>query len=84
MGYNSAHMDRDMTALAIIGFAFEFPGDATSSESFWQMLCNGRSASTEFPKERLNIDAFYHPDPERPSSVSPAFSNGKDTWKNHG
>ncbi|KAE8374944.1 putative polyketide synthase [Aspergillus bertholletiae] len=55
--------------LAIVGFAFEFPQDATSSDRFWRMLCEGRSANTEFPKDRLNIDAFYHPDKERPSTL---------------
>ncbi|KND87187.1 Lovastatin diketide synthase LovF [Tolypocladium ophioglossoides CBS 100239] len=55
--------------IAIVGLAFEFPQDATSEESFWQMLCEGRSASTEFPRSRLNIDAFYHPDENRPSSI---------------
>ncbi|KAK5996308.1 Reducing polyketide synthase pksF [Cladobotryum mycophilum] len=55
--------------LAVIGLAFEFPQDATSEESFWQMICDGRSASTEFPRSRLNIDALYHPDEDRPSSI---------------
>lgn len=81
MACNSAHKDVGVTALAIIGFAFEFPDDVTTSESFWQMLCDGRSASTEFPPERLNIDGFYHPDSGRPSSVSVAIWNGKDTCK---
>lgn len=55
--------------LAIIGMAFEFPQEATSEDAFWQMLCEGRSASTEFPPDRLNINAFYHPDQDRPSTV---------------
>ncbi|PQE15785.1 polyketide synthase protein [Rutstroemia sp. NJR-2017a BBW] len=59
----------DSLPCAIVGLAFEFPQDATSVEAFWQMLCGGRSASTEFPTNRLNIDAFYHPDDNRPSSI---------------
>ncbi|KAI1322483.1 lovastatin nonaketide synthase [Xylariaceae sp. FL0255] len=55
--------------LAIIGFSFEFPQEATSTESFWQMVCDGRNTSSEFPKDRFNIDGFYHPDEERPSSI---------------
>jgi acyl transferase domain-containing protein len=58
------------TPLAITGLAFEFPQEATTVEGFWSMLCEGRSASTEFPKDRLNIDAFYHPDESRQSTVS--------------
>ncbi|KAL2759081.1 hypothetical protein ACRALDRAFT_1040872 [Sodiomyces alcalophilus JCM 7366] len=49
--------------------AFEFPQEATSEDAFWQMLCEGRSASTEFPPDRLNINAFYHPDQDRPSTI---------------
>ena len=69
-GFNTAHGGRPVP-LAIIGLAFEFPQGATSVEAFWQMLCEGRSAATDFPQDRLNIDAFYHPDESRPNSVSP-------------
>lgn len=57
------------TPIAIIGLAFEFPQGATTTENFWQMICSGRSASTDFPPDRLNIDAFYHPDNDRPSTI---------------
>lgn len=56
--------------LAIVGFSFEFPDDATSSERFWQMICEGRCASADFPEDRLNIEGFYHPDESRDSTVS--------------
>ena len=59
-----------MEDIAIIGFSLRFPQDAVSSESFWKMLVEGRSAATEVPEHRFNIDAFYHPDPDRMSSVS--------------
>ncbi|KAI9714017.1 MAG: polyketide synthase [Bogoriella megaspora] len=48
-------------AIAIIGYALKFPQDATSPEGFWQMLSEGRSAMTDWPKDRLNTDGFYHP-----------------------
>lgn len=54
--------------LAVIGLSFEFPGEATSEEGFWQMIQEGRCASSDFPTDRLNIDAFYHPDGDRPST----------------
>ncbi|OJJ75778.1 hypothetical protein ASPBRDRAFT_38078 [Aspergillus brasiliensis CBS 101740] len=67
-----SHGPRDSgpVPLAIVGFAFEFPQDATSSERFWEMICQGRSASTDFPKDRMNIEAFYHPSKDRPSNLS--------------
>lgn len=56
--------------LAIIGFSLKFPGDAISTESFWSMLVEGRCAMTEFPKSRINIDGFHHPDGNRMDTVS--------------
>ncbi|RYP82307.1 hypothetical protein DL769_001709 [Monosporascus sp. CRB-8-3] len=61
--------DNACQPLAIIGIAFEFPQEATSIDGFWKMVCDGRSATSEFPADRFNIDAFYHPDGDRPSSI---------------
>ena len=55
--------------IAVVGFSLKFPQDATSAEAFWKMLLEGRSALTEIPKDRFNIDAFYHPDAERHDTV---------------
>ena len=59
-----------MEDIAIIGFSLRFPQDAVSQESFWNLLVEGRSAVTEVPESRFNINAFYHPDPDRLGSVS--------------
>jgi acyl transferase domain-containing protein len=55
--------------IAIIGIAFRGPGDAQDPEAFYRMLIEGRSARSEIPKDRYNVDAFYHPDPERLGSI---------------
>jgi acyl transferase domain-containing protein len=55
--------------VAIVGMSLRGPGEASDPEKFWHMLVNGRSARTEIPKDRYNIDGFYHPDPERLGSV---------------
>jgi hypothetical protein len=61
---------RDQTEpIAVVGFSLKFPQEATSSEAFWQMLMEGRSARTRIPSNRFNIDGFYHPDPQRQGSV---------------
>ncbi len=64
---------RNMEDIAIVGFSLRFPQDAVSPESFWNMLAEGRSAATEVPESRFNINAFYHPDPDRLGSVSACF-----------
>ena len=56
--------------VAVIGFAAQFPQDASSAEGFWQMLSQGRAAKTEIPNDRFDIDAFYHPDTDIVDTVS--------------
>ena len=55
--------------IAIVGFSLKFPQEATTPEAFWEMLVDKRCAMTEWPKERLNLDAFYHPDSGRSDTV---------------
>lgn len=55
--------------IAIIGLSAQFPQDADSPEGFWQLLMEGRSAMTEIPADRFNIDSFYHPNPNRLDTV---------------
>jgi len=55
--------------IAIIGLGLKFPQDAVSAESFWEMLVEGRSARSEVPKERYNVDAFYAPGESKTGTV---------------
>ncbi|KAH8815396.1 iterative type I polyketide synthase [Xylogone sp. PMI_703] len=50
--------------IAIIGLATRFPQDATTTENLWDFLLRGKNAHTPFPKDRINADGHYHPDPE--------------------
>lgn len=54
--------------IAIVGISGRFPGDASSPDRLWELISEGRSALTEVPKERYNIDAFYHPSAEHQGS----------------
>lgn len=70
-GPNVVRLEDDHSEpIAIIGFSARLPQDAATTEEFWKMLCEGRSTRTEIPKDRFNIDAFYHPDPDRVDTVS--------------
>ncbi|KAK0749364.1 hypothetical protein B0T18DRAFT_427495 [Schizothecium vesticola] len=51
--------------IAIVGVGCRFPGGASSPERLWEVLSNGQSAWSEFPPDRMNINGFYHPSPER-------------------
>ena len=56
--------------IAIIGYALEFPQDATSAEAFWNVMIRGVSTSTEIPPDRFSREGFYHPDSNKIGSVS--------------
>lgn len=57
-------------AIAVVGMACRFPGDADNIENFWEMIRDGRDAWSEIPSDRFNAKGWYHPDPNRPGSVS--------------
>jgi acyl transferase domain-containing protein/NAD(P)-dependent dehydrogenase (short-subunit alcohol dehydrogenase family)/acyl carrier protein/SAM-dependent methyltransferase len=54
--------------LAVIGMALRFPG-ATDPDSYWRLLTEGRSAITEIPRNRWDIDRYYDPDPSAPGKM---------------
>ena len=56
--------------IAIVGMSCRFPGGATNVEKFRELVSEGRSAWSEVPESRFNVDGFYHPDPDRTNSVS--------------
>lgn len=49
-------------AVAIVGSACRFPGDASSPSSLWQLLREPRDVLSEIPPSRFNLKKFYHPD----------------------
>ncbi|RFN43250.1 putative polyketide synthase [Fusarium flagelliforme] len=56
--------------IAVVGIGLRFPGDASSPEELWKVLERGESQWSEFPKDRLNIDGYYHPGGDRQGSIS--------------
>jgi len=62
--------DQASSPIAVIGIGCRFPGDATSSERLWNLLIGKKSARSEVPGDRYNVDAFYHPDGDRYGTVS--------------
>ncbi|KAM3511181.1 hypothetical protein MY11210_005171 [Beauveria gryllotalpidicola] len=59
-----------MDDIAIIGLGLRFPGDASSPESLWETLERGESQWSEIPRDRLNINGYYHPSGDREGSIS--------------
>lgn len=59
----------DREPMAIVGMAARFPQDADSVEHLWSFLLSARQAMTEFPEDRINQRAHYHPDAEHGGTV---------------
>ncbi|KAJ5893428.1 hypothetical protein N7495_005119 [Penicillium taxi] len=62
--------DSRSVPIAIIGMGCRFAGDATSPENLWKMLEEGRSAWSEIPPSRFNLEGWYHPSQENISTTN--------------
>ena len=70
LGLTMGRTDEDkLEPIAVVGLALKFPGDATSPEAFWSMMMEKKCASKDYPPDRMNVDAFYHPDLKKPNKV---------------
>ncbi|KAF1735590.1 Compactin diketide synthase mokB [Beauveria bassiana] len=70
-----------MDDIAIIGLGLRFPGDASSPEALWETLERGESQWSEIPRDRLNINGYYHPSGDREGSffaITAAEANAVD------
>ncbi|CAG7918788.1 unnamed protein product [Penicillium olsonii] len=56
--------------IAIIGMACRLPGEVTSPSKLWDLLVEERSGQSDVPRNRFNVDSWYHPDKMRPGSIS--------------
>lgn len=60
----------EMEGIAVIGMGCRFSGEATSVESFWQMLCEGRTGHGKIPSSRYEASAWHHSSHDRKGAVS--------------
>ncbi|KAJ5951025.1 uncharacterized protein N7479_009438 [Penicillium vulpinum] len=60
----------DMEGIAVIGMGCRFSGGANSVESFWQMLCDGRTGYGTVPTSRYEASAWHHPSHERQGAIN--------------
>lgn len=77
--------DSILEPIAIVGIAFKFPQGAESENSLWDKLMKQECTSTEWPKDRLNINGFWNPDPKKMNTVrfsSPSFLPSSGTQNN--
>lgn len=48
--------------IAVIGSGCRFPGSASTPSKLWELLKQPRDLLSKIPKERFDVDTFYHPD----------------------
>jgi acyl transferase domain-containing protein len=46
------------TPLAVVGFAFNYPGNATTTDSLWDIIVKGQNVLGDAPKDRFQAEAF--------------------------
>ncbi|ORY63304.1 uncharacterized protein BCR38DRAFT_475285 [Pseudomassariella vexata] len=61
-------ISESLEPIAIIGMGCRWPGDSESPSELWDYLEAKRNSYSKFPESRINGDAFYHPDGNRPGS----------------
>ncbi|XP_060104281.1 uncharacterized protein LOC132578354 [Heteronotia binoei] len=54
--------------IAIVGIGCNFPG-GEGTDSFWEVLENGKNCTTEIPPERFNIREWYDADDSKPGKT---------------
>ncbi len=55
--------------LAVVGIGCRFPGGASDPRSFWELLREGRDATSETPADRWDNASLFDPDPDAPGKV---------------
>ncbi|RGP81853.1 polyketide synthase [Fusarium longipes] len=50
--------------IAVVGSACRFPGGASSPSKLWDLLKQPKDCLRDFPKDRMNLEAFYNKDGE--------------------
>ncbi|GGT07831.1 hypothetical protein GCM10010156_76220 [Planobispora rosea] len=61
---------RDREPIAIVAMSCRYPGGADTPELLWELLAQGRDATSDFPGDRgWDVDGVYDPEPGRPGKT---------------
>ena len=55
--------------IAVIGMGCRFPGGVDGPDSLWKVLRSGTDGTSEIPRDRWDVDAYYHPKPPVPGKM---------------
>ncbi|KUM56171.1 hypothetical protein ACN42_g11053 [Penicillium freii] len=55
--------------IAIVGMGCRWPGGVENTSELWELLKAKQDGWSEFSKDRINLDGFYHPNGQRPGTM---------------
>ena len=55
--------------IAIVGMGCKFPGGVNNPEDYWNLLCSAKDAIVDIPKDRWDVNEFYHENTELPGKM---------------
>ena len=64
--------------------ACRLPGEIVSPSKLWDLLVQERSAQSDIPHNRFNVNAWYHPEKLRPGSINTRggfFLSGDESFR---
>ncbi len=64
-----ASKETENDPIAIVGMGCKFPGGVNTPEDYWKLLCGAKDAIVDIPKDRWDVNEFYHEDTELPGKM---------------
>jgi phthiocerol/phenolphthiocerol synthesis type-I polyketide synthase B len=60
---------RRCNQVAIVGIGCRFPGGVSDPEGFWRLICAGKHAISEIPRDRMDLDHYFNARPATPGRI---------------
>jgi acyl transferase domain-containing protein len=76
----SKEESKPVEPIAIVGMSFKMPQEAVDEPGLWDVLERGKNLMTEWPKNRVAVDAFSKGVHDLPNTVSSSNQPGMSIY----